>query len=196
MVLSVQGRNIIIFTEKNLNNLPFLHLEITENANIFCTFSQTNSAYKGLTWLWFQVTCALRQVTMKPWAKDPLSTAHHQSTYILYSTAHVEVMSPLRPLLGPQSWCPTFKSSHSNSFEDRAPVDEIYGCPIFEWVAQVWSQGKGARIMVPAMDEGRHTPFIILFAFCCGLLTTRFAHTLQPSSLPSVRVFQWSSPKE
>ena len=24
-----------------------------------------------------------------------------------------------------------FKSSHCNLFEDRAPVDEIYGCPIF-----------------------------------------------------------------
>ena len=22
--------------------------------------------------------------------------------------------------------------------EDRAPVDEIYGCPIFKWVAETW----------------------------------------------------------
>ena len=27
---------------------------------------------------------------------------------------------------------------HCNSFEDRAPEDEIYGCPIFKWVAVTW----------------------------------------------------------
>ena len=30
------------------------------------------------------------------------------------------------------------QSSLSNSFEDRAPVDEIYGCPISKWVAETW----------------------------------------------------------
>ena len=25
-----------------------------------------------------------------------------------------------------------------NSFKDRAPVDEIYACPIFKWVAVTW----------------------------------------------------------
>ena len=29
-------------------------------------------------------------------------------------------------------------SSLCNSFEDRAPVDFIYGCPIFKWVAVTW----------------------------------------------------------
>ena len=28
-----------------------------------------------------------------------------------------------------------FKSSHRNSFVDRALEDRIYGCPIFSWVA-------------------------------------------------------------
>ena len=31
-----------------------------------------------------------------------------------------------------------FKSSLSNSFEYWAPVDEIYRCPIFKWVAETW----------------------------------------------------------
>ena len=31
-----------------------------------------------------------------------------------------------------------FLLSHCNSFDDRAPVDEIYGCPIFKWVEVTW----------------------------------------------------------
>ena len=45
-------------------------------------------------------------------------------------------MLPWQLLLRPLSWCPIFKSSHCNSFEDRAPVDFIYGCPIFKWVSE------------------------------------------------------------
>ena len=45
-------------------------------------------------------------------------------------------MSPQWPLLVPLSWCPTFKSSHCNSFEDGAPVDFIYGYPIFKCIAK------------------------------------------------------------
>ena len=33
---------------------------------------------------------------------------------------------------------PVLWSSLCNSFEDRSPVDEIYGCPIFKWVAVTW----------------------------------------------------------
>ena len=33
---------------------------------------------------------------------------------------------------------PHFKSSHCYPFEDHAPVDEIYGCTIFKWVAVTW----------------------------------------------------------
>ena len=29
-----------------------------------------------------------------------------------------------------------------NSFEDRAPVDFIYGCPIFKWVAETWPHDR------------------------------------------------------
>ena len=38
------------------------------------------------------------------------------------------------PLLGLLSWYPLIYSSHCNSFEDRVPVDGIYGYPIFKWV--------------------------------------------------------------
>ena len=48
---------------------------------------------------------------------------------ILYEQGHY---------MGLQSWCPIFKSSDCNSFEDRAPVDGIYGCLIFKWVAETW----------------------------------------------------------
>ena len=36
----------------------------------------------------------------------------------------------------------SFKTIHCNSFEDQAPVDEIYGCPIFKWVAVTWIHGR------------------------------------------------------
>ena len=47
-----------------------------------------------------------------------------------------------------QSWCPVFKSSLCNSFEDRASVDLIYGCPIFKVVSETW---QGTRILAPAI---------------------------------------------
>ena len=34
------------------------------------------------------------------------------------------------------SWCHLFKTTHCNSLEDGAPVDFIYGCPIFKWIAE------------------------------------------------------------
>ena len=33
-------------------------------------------------------------------------------------------------------------SSHCNSFEDRVPVDLIYGYPIFKWVALTWFKDR------------------------------------------------------
>ena len=32
----------------------------------------------------------------------------------------------------------TIKESHCNSLEDRAPVDGIYGGPIFKWIVVTW----------------------------------------------------------
>ena len=37
-------------------------------------------------------------------------------------------MSPWWPLQGLLSWCPIFKSSYCNSFEDKTFVNEIYRC--------------------------------------------------------------------
>ena len=45
---------------------------------------------------------------------------------------------PWQPLMGLLSWCPIFISSDCTSFEDQAPVDEIYGCLIFKWGAVTW----------------------------------------------------------
>ena len=50
------------------------------------------------------------------------------------------------PLLGVLSGCPIFKSSHCNSLDDWAPVDFIYGCPIFKWVAETWLHEKTCPI--------------------------------------------------
>ena len=47
-----------------------------------------------------------------------------------------------QPLLGLLSWYPVMLSSLCNSFDDRAPVDEIYGCPIFKWVAVAWLENR------------------------------------------------------
>ena len=33
-------------------------------------------------------------------------------------------------------------TSHCNSFEDRAPVNFIYGCPISKWVAMTWFHSR------------------------------------------------------
>ena len=42
-------------------------------------------------------------------------------------------------------------SSHQvcNSFEDRAPVDEIWGCSIFKWVADTW---QGSSLLIPLIS--------------------------------------------
>ena len=47
-------------------------------------------------------------------------------------------ISPWLPLLGLQSCRRIFFSSHRNSFEDWAPVDFIYRCPILKWIEQCW----------------------------------------------------------
>ena len=45
-------------------------------------------------------------------------------------------------------------SSLCNSFEDRAPVDGIYGCPIFTWVAVTWLKtGAADKDCSPSNDH-------------------------------------------
>ena len=47
--------------------------------------------------------------------------------------------SPWGSLFGSMCWyLSPLLLSHCNSFDDRAPVDEIYGCPIFKCVAVTW----------------------------------------------------------
>ena len=47
---------------------------------------------------------------------------------------------PWCPKLGFLFWCPIFNLNLSNLFEDQAPVDEIYGCPMFKWIVETWPQ--------------------------------------------------------
>ena len=54
-------------------------------------------------------------------------------------------MSSWWPLMGLISWCPIFKTSHSNPFDDRTPVDFIYGCSIFKWVTEAWLHRLSGR---------------------------------------------------
>ena len=62
----------------------------------------------------------------------------YDKTYCTY----VWGMSPSWPVLGLLSWCSIFQSCQRHSFEDRAPVDFIYGCPIFGWVAGTWLHNR------------------------------------------------------
>ena len=50
-----------------------------------------------------------------------------------------------QPWLGLWSWYPVMKSSLSNSFEDQAPLDDIYQCLIFQWTTETWLQRKNTR---------------------------------------------------
>ena len=53
-------------------------------------------------------------------------------------------------LLGLLSWYPLWSPSLCSSFEDLAPVDEIYGCPIFKCAAVTWLKDRapGCRIVI------------------------------------------------
>ena len=44
---------------------------------------------------------------------------------------------------------PVMSSSLCNSFEDCAPVDEIYRCPIFKWVAVTWLKDRHQGWLAP-----------------------------------------------
>ena len=87
------------------------------------------------------------------WTRAEIKIDHHRHTfwniqswnkkmviscYFPFRSLHQWCMSPWRPLLRLVSWCLILMSSHYNSFEDQAPVDSIYGCLIFKWVAETW----------------------------------------------------------
>ena len=46
------------------------------------------------------------------------------------------------------TWYPVMQSSFCKSFEDRAPVDYIYGCQIFKWLAQTLLKNRFAFVML------------------------------------------------
>ena len=54
-------------------------------------------------------------------------------------------------------WCPVFKSSYCNSFEDRSLVDFIYGWPIFKWIAETWRDSGGLPGITPCAHVLRHS---------------------------------------
>ena len=59
------------------------------------------------------------------------------------------------------------KQSHCNSFEVRAPVNFIYGCPIFQWVAETWLSKRVPEV-VPSMAARSHVPWTPLSAMLPG----------------------------
>ena len=72
----------------------------------------------------------------------------------------------LWPILG-LHYCYISFNGLCNSVEDQAPVDFIYGCPIYNWVAETWLHKnikrhtayswQGTRIVVPVMAVRWHT---------------------------------------
>ena len=59
---------------------------------------------------------------------------------ILFVPQRVQAIGyiPLVTITGINILATYLKSSHCNSFEEQAPVDFIYRCPIFKWVAETW----------------------------------------------------------
>ena len=78
------------------------------------------------------------QGTRLSWSLFGLMSSTCQTNDASYFTSHKWNMSPWWPLLELLSWCPIFKWSLCKSSKDGAPIDEIYGCHIFEWVAETW----------------------------------------------------------
>ena len=62
--------------------------------------------------------------------------------YYFIHCQHSFCMWPWQPSMEQLFWYPIFNSHHCNSFEDWAPVDFIYGCPIFKWVTQTLTHDR------------------------------------------------------
>ena len=70
------------------------------------------------------------------WGRQDLGGLHvGHMNFAIWGYKNKRSVSPLWPSQGLLGWCPIFRLNHCSSLEDRAPVDEIYGCPIFKWVA-------------------------------------------------------------
>ena len=57
----------------------------------------------------------------------------------------IEGVWPWLPSLGLLSWYPIFESSHCNSFENRASMDETCWCHIFKWWLNSSPSGQNGR---------------------------------------------------
>ena len=97
-----------------------------------------------------QVFLSLRHITF----------SYHQSDLKKTQTWTKSGMPPWWPLLGLLSWCPICKSSQCNSFEDQAPVDFIYGCPIFKMSGRDLITWEGTRRVTTTMAAGYHAQLL------------------------------------
>ena len=73
-----------------------------------------------------------------------------------YDGNHQPLKDGLYVEMGLWWWYPQSWSSQCNSFEDLVLADEIYGYPIFKWIAFTWQGWEGTRIVVPAMATRCH----------------------------------------
>ena len=107
-------------------------------------------------------------------------------------------MSPWWPSLGPLSWWLIVKSSPRNSFEDQTPINFIYGCPIFKWVAENWLYVKVHPEMIARHDPWwRHQmgTFSASLAICAGKFPGHRWITRTQASDRELRCFLWSVPQ-
>ena len=63
-----------------------------------------------------------------------------------------------------------YLSRSGNLFEDRAPVDFIYGCPNFTWVARTLDKWQGTRIAVPTTKVGVTFPIVNIIFFILQIM--------------------------
>ena len=85
---------------------------------------------KRLSYCWFEMPWHLNNITVMA-----RQTPNEVLTVMSYGVSSVIALMDMghvtwQPLLVLLSWYPTMLSSLCNSFEDGAPVDGIYGCPI------------------------------------------------------------------
>ena len=95
-----------------------------------------NAPQKGLSTSITVVFGELLNILLPGHAGCNYITDHRQITSYNHKTiGHVVALAAIT---GTTIKYPIWKSSHSNSFDDWAPVDEIYVYPFFKGVAETW----------------------------------------------------------
>ena len=113
------------------------------------------------------ISCEIALIWMSLYFTDDQSTLVQVMAWCRQAPSHYlnqcwhRSLSPYG-ITGPQ-WV---KSSYS--FEDQAPVDFIYGCPVFKWVTDL-SPWRGQRIVAPAMAVTWHAPLQTLHWYVVNL---------------------------